>query len=190
MKIHTRKKFKKQITAATLLCSLLATIICVNMKLIDVAGSGDVLEAEGLLKSKENINEQDNFGNTPLYEAVIKNKEAMVKFLLEHHAKPDIGNKQGYLPLYIAALQGNNVIIKILLANGARATINRKNGYKDGGIFTPLHAAIMRGHIETVQILLENGADPKIETADGEDSYQLAEKLKNKAVIDILNRYK
>ena len=174
-----KKNAKKQITFVTLLLSFAAVTIFVNMKLVDVAGTGNVSEAEKVLKETKNpnVNQADAFGDTPLYVAVTNNKLAMITFLIKNHANAEIPNKPGFYPLYAAALAGNDDAIKLLLDRGnAQATINKKNGGKDG-VYTPLHAAIIRGHPQTVKLLLEHGASPDIKTADGKNAYQLAEEL-------------
>ena len=51
---------------------------------------------------KNNINEQDNFGNTPLHEAVDAKQINAVKLLLNMAAFPDKKNNKGLTPLDIA----------------------------------------------------------------------------------------
>jgi len=200
-----KKNTKKQITAATILLSFAAITIFVNMKLVDVASSGNVLEAEGLLKNSKNldaVNQTDALGDSPLYIAVTNNKMAMIKFLIENNASANTPNKHGYYPLYAAALAGNNDAIKFLLnRSDAQKNINTKNGgEKEGGVYTALHAAIIRGHPATVKLLLARGANPAIKTADGKNAYQLAEELSKGAknssghashekIVEILRAY-
>ncbi len=172
------------------------------MKLVDVAGKGNVLGAEGLLKQGYSINEGDRHGDTPLHHASANNKLSMITFLLQNHASAAQSNNEGCTPLYEAAAAGNTEVAKLLLdRSDAKETINQKNGKKEGGFYTPLHVAIMRGHPATVELLLSYGANPMIKTADGKNAYELAEEWydqskgsssvdKQQKIVEVLRRYK
>ncbi|MCL5875479.1 MAG: ankyrin repeat domain-containing protein [Candidatus Dependentiae bacterium] len=198
------KNNKKKLTLTTIVFSVIAITIFVNMKLHDAAQKGNILEAEGLLKQNhgENINETDRHGDTALHLAIANNKLSMVKYLLENHAQVAKVNNEGITPLYEAAAAGNNDAIKLLLDRGnAQETIDLRSGKKDGGFYTPLHVAIMRSHPATVQLLLSRGANPAIKTIDGKTAYELAEDWlkeskgssyhdKQQKIVEILRNYK
>lgn len=135
-------------------------------------------EAEQLIISGHQTNEQDEAGLSSLHIATLKGNVAIVKRLLEAGSNPNIrtltdavfneddanahddaivtslrglGNKT---PLHIAAKESYYEIAKMLLCYGA--DINTL----DAGLCTPLHWSANKGDEQFVRLLLENNANP------------------------------
>lgn len=71
--------------------------------------------AQLIKNKKQDINQQDNLGNTALHYAVIQNKPDLVILLVTHNAQAGISNKEGKTPLALAALNNNKELVKELL---------------------------------------------------------------------------
>lgn len=137
-------------------------------------------EAEQLIISGHQINEQDEAGLSSLHIATLKGNLAIVRRLLEAGSNPNIrtvtddvyqedenelandtdfiisslrglGNKT---PLHIAAKESFYEIGKLLIAYGADTNT------VDAGLCTPLHWSANKGDQKFVQLLLENNANP------------------------------
>lgn len=76
-------------------------------------------------------------------------------------------------PLHVTISWGDEESAELLIAAGA--DINAQGEYG----FTPLHRAISNDNPRLVALFLNNGADPRIRNADGDDCYDLANKLGN-----------
>ena len=89
----------------------------------------------------------------------------------------------GNYPINIAAARGllNEVII--ILSHGVDVNTAGEHNY------TPLHNAIEQGHIEVVRYLLNHGANPFAKTDYGDTPAQLAKKLKEQKVFELLQAY-
>jgi ankyrin repeat protein len=100
------------------------------------------------------INLRDNEGKTALFWAVQYNWLPESKFLLEHHANPNIADNSGIYPLHFATHQGFIDLIS-LLSN--YANINLRTTDQDK--FTALYLASQDGKLDIVKILANKGAD-------------------------------
>lgn len=98
---------------------------------------------------------------TPLGRQARFGNAAMVTWLLENGADPDLQDGTHDTPLHIAANHGKANVIPILVAGNAdiEATDRRGN--------TPLHRSVMPGEFEATRILLELGANPNARSEDG-----------------------
>ena len=91
---------------------------------------------------------------TPLMFAVLSGKERAVQILLEHGARVDIGEENGYTPMHGAGFQGRSTIVKMLVEHG----VNPSDMHSDG--HTPYHRACWgkeQRHTDTVRAFLEVG---------------------------------
>lgn len=79
----------------------------------------------------------------------------------------------GNTPLHVVITWEDVEAVRLLLSNGA--DVNAKGEYD----FTPLHRALLFNVSEIVSLLLKNGADPSIRNADGENCYDLANRIGN-----------
>ena len=74
-----------------------------------------------LIASHADVNVQDNYGNTPLYNAIYGNSSPSVKALVEHGAHVNVKNNDGKTPLDEA--RGRPEIEAYLEAHGARGEV-------------------------------------------------------------------
>lgn len=106
-----------------------------------------------LEKDKDNIDQVNDDGESPLMLAVRKSNLVIVELLLAADAKTDCANINGVMPLHIAASHGDLFVGKALLDAGA--SINVKNA--DGQ--TPLILAAQNSKNDFTEMLIEAGAD-------------------------------
>jgi len=71
-----------------------------------------------LIDSNIEINDQNDYGNTPLIEACIENNYIKVKYLIDHGARIDINNHFGGTALSYACERGHKEIVQYILENG------------------------------------------------------------------------
>lgn len=87
--------------------------------------------------SNIDVNAKDNFGWTPLHEAVNHGKDEVVKLLLDFKTINNLGR----------FLKKETEVVDLWAVAG-----NADDG--EGGI-TPLHDAVRNGHVKVVKLLLE-----------------------------------
>lgn len=98
--------------------------------------SRELLELLLARGAKNNINYQDEFGNTPLHYAVLFNDKAVINLILDNGAHLNTPNGEGNTPLHIAATKKQNEnTVEYLLSQGAEITIRNRRGE------TPLQTA-------------------------------------------------
>jgi len=83
-------------------------------------------------------------------------------------------------PLHSAAQRGHKEIVELLLANGADVNVTNRWGQ------TPLHYAVVFRHEEVVKALLNAGADPNAKMLDGSTAHDLASKVKDAELANML----
>lgn len=64
------------------------------------------------------LNVMDNYGNTPLHWAAVKNQAGSVKFLLSKGANPNLRNNSMMAPLHLAVQNGHNEVVKVSVGCG------------------------------------------------------------------------
>jgi ankyrin repeat protein len=120
-------------------------------------------ERKMILLFKETKQSKDSGGRTPLWCALRKGHEAVVKLLLkkgaELESKDDSG---GWTPLWLAAGNGHEAVVKLLLKKGAEL-----ESKEDSGGRTPLSLAAGNGHEAVVKLLLEKGAELESKDSGG-----------------------
>ncbi|MRR16331.1 MAG: hypothetical protein EG826_07730 [Deltaproteobacteria bacterium] len=164
----------------TLLHSLVA-------ELVKLADSEKALAHDGvalLLAGGGDVNAADNYGNTPLSDAVKLGDVKTVAFLLDHGALANARDKNGKTPLheffsvsgpiYIKHInrevdlpQIERSIAEMLVANGADVNAADAKGR------TPLAAAAGLGNMKAVEFLLKHGADVNARDNDGKTPLHL-----------------
>jgi len=150
-------------------------------------------------------------GYTPLYYAVISDKNDLVEFLIARGADIKAKDRWGYTLLHCAVfpiswegiemvrgsgkltpgyLYGfgniekcNKVMVELLIGSGADVNA------KDNEGITTLHWAVVSGQKEIVKILLEKGADVNAKTNNGKTPLGLAIQKNNKEIIDLLKEH-
>ncbi len=140
------------------------------------AKTGNTILIEKLLAQKEDVNQQDSLGNTPLIYASSIGKEDTVKLLLQKKANPNIVNNDGNSPLIAACSANNFEIVKLLIKDKAKTDAKNKEGK------TPLMFACINGNSEIVNYLLDKKANPNDTDKNGTSALMYATE-KNKADI-------
>jgi ankyrin repeat protein len=98
------------------------------------------------------VNVRNEFGATPLFQAVSEGDTEAVKLLLAN--KADVAASiDGVTPLWLASSEGHAAVVKLLLAAGANVNDARRT---DGA--TPLMMASQEGRADVVKLLLAAGA--------------------------------
>ncbi|CAG8521283.1 34133_t:CDS:2, partial [Gigaspora margarita] len=155
-----------------------------------------------LLKSNVEVDLQDEFGETALFQAAAAGNADVVKTLLKDDASVDLSNTSNVSPLLIAAYHGHSYACRMLLDRG-HANINQRdmtnktaiayaahNGHGpavetllvrganvnivDVYLWSPLMLAAYKGRSNIVRQLLLAGADNRLKTANGKTASQLA----------------
>ncbi|KAF4803008.1 Ankyrin repeat family A protein 2 [Turdus rufiventris] len=145
-----------------------ASVLFKALSVHQLAAQGEMLYLATRIEQENLINHKDEEGFTPLMWAAAHGQIAVVEFLLQNGADPQILGKGRESALSLACSKGYTDIVKMLLDCGVDV-----NEYDwNGG--TPLLYAVHGNHVKCVKILLENGADPTIETDAGYNSMDLA----------------
>ncbi|MBN8724747.1 MAG: ankyrin repeat domain-containing protein [Acidobacteria bacterium] len=145
-----------------------------------------------LLKNGANVNTANDYGWTPIMEAVIKDDFETLQVLISHGADVNVTTNQGWTPLMWAIKQSNLAIVKYLLNNNADANMLTENGK------TALHISIETGnayitkklldHCDQVNITDDQGNTALSLAAQGGDSYIVKLLIKKNAFIDHQNK--
>uniref|UniRef100_A0A3B4AWR3 Uncharacterized protein n=1 Tax=Periophthalmus magnuspinnatus TaxID=409849 RepID=A0A3B4AWR3_9GOBI len=107
-------------------------------------------------------------GFTPLMWAAAHGQIAVVEFLLQNGADPNLLAKGRESALSLACSKGYTDIVKMLIDCGVDV-----NEYDwNGG--APLLYAVHGNHVRCVEILLESGADPTVESDSGFNAMDMA----------------
>lgn len=114
------------------------------------------------------VNEEDEYGETPLHLACMAGHPNCVKLLLHNGAQVDCQNSNGTTPLHYAARYGRQACVTLLLRNGANVA------RKDNAHWTPLHYAAINAQTKCAALLIEKGADANALTSDHNSPLHLA----------------
>ena len=103
----------------------------------------------------------NQYGETPLHVATIKDHHTIAQTLIENSSKLNTPVTKdfwkGYSPLQIAAKEGRAIIAQALIDAGAQINISLTNGSFNG--YTPLHWATRCHHKVIVEMLINANAD-------------------------------
>jgi ankyrin repeat protein len=167
--------------------------------LVFAARQGSIESARLLLAGGADVNQQTEYGWTPLLAAIHNRYYRLALFLLESGADPKLSNKGGWSPLYLATdnrnIEGGDYptrnadldhleLIDALLARGADVNTRMRSSTETRTIFThqwlheegatPLLRAAQSGDLTLVEKYLEHGADPNLATDDGTTALMVA----------------
>jgi ankyrin repeat protein len=131
------------------------------------------------------INKTEN--QTPLYAAVVKQREDLVQKLLEKGADPNKADSEGALPLSESVLgAADPTITKMLLEKGANVNAQESNG-ATALIYLATNKKITpEKRAELVRLLLDKGADKTIKDKKGKTAAVWAKELDNTDVVELL----
>jgi ankyrin repeat protein len=169
-------------------------------KFMDAIKTGNINTVQRLIKNEDiNINQTDEYGDTPLIYAVRHNMTEIIKFLLLLEADYFIKNKKGesvfslekgkdilYPYFRVAIITRNIKKTKLFLEHGI--DINQKDKSGD----TPLIYVIKYNDLVNyntagyIQFLLKSGADINIKDKNGKTAFDIALKNKDKLFLNIL----
>ena len=106
-----------------------------------------------LLKAGADINEKDFNDNTPLINAILLERDAVVNMLLDAGAGIDIADANNQSPLMIATQLGRLHYVEALLKRQADVQ------QRDKQDSTILYWAIYEGHDDIARLLIRNGTN-------------------------------
>jgi hypothetical protein len=151
------------------------------------AGSTEALARAKIEKAKssfqahpELVSQKDDYGRTPLIQAVCNGDKDIVELLLTYNVDINAGDNSGRTALHWAADTGQVEVMKLLLAK--KATVNAKS---NAG-WTPLHEAAYMGKTEAAALLLANQADVNARANNGQTPLHLAALHGYKEVVALL----
>ncbi|WP_454784678.1 ankyrin repeat domain-containing protein [Legionella sp. WA2024007413] len=115
------------------------------------------------LSSKRDLNHIDENGMSLFHLAVLSEKPAMIKALLQKKADPNTLDYAGKSPLHLAVKSGSHDLVRALLPeiNGANPNV------LDGDGVPPLHYAIQLKQHKIVGSLLRRHANPDMQDKQG-----------------------
>ncbi|RKK86522.1 hypothetical protein BFJ68_g17134 [Fusarium oxysporum] len=126
------------------------------------------------------VDASDEFGRTPLWWAVERGQEAVVRLLLEKGAAIEAEGDFGRIALSWAAKGGHEAVVRLLLEKGAASELKGGNGR------TTLSWAAERGQEAVVRLLLEKGAAIEAEDGNGRTPLSWAAGGGHEAVVRLL----
>lgn len=183
------------------------------------AARGDKDSAAWLLANRVNMNELCSWGkargkqvfgfkppsgkSSPLFAAAFHGQGAMVKYLLDLGADPNLLNRKGQSPLHVVAQNIDMAVtIEALVGAGAEIDATDKKGLTPlmrmclhGSVegaatflalgadfhrvawssgYTSLSCCVASRNVKLVDMLLSRGADPNVQTFDGATSLHVA----------------
>uniref|UniRef100_K7FN42 Uncharacterized protein n=1 Tax=Pelodiscus sinensis TaxID=13735 RepID=K7FN42_PELSI len=109
----------------------------------------EMLKHMSTSQMQQTINKQAKNGWSPLLVAAERGHTAIVKILLQHHARVDVFDEHGKAALHLAAENGHDQIADVLLWHKAFVNAKTKLG------LTPLHLSAQNGYNHLVKRLVE-----------------------------------
>jgi ankyrin repeat protein len=167
--------------------------------LVLASREGDLESAKLLLAAHADVNQQTEYGWTPLLTATNNRHYKLAEYLIEHGADVNKVNKGNWTPLYLATdnrnIEGGDFpvpkpdmdhldYVKFLLDHGANPNLRVKDNTLTRTIFTmqwfleagatPFIRAGQSSDLELLKLLLAHGADPMIKTDHGDTALTAA----------------
>lgn len=85
-----------------------------DIKIVDVVSVGSLNDVEKLINAGYDVNESDDFGNTPIIIAASRNDLAMFEILKAAGGKVNVSNKDGQSALTWAKHHNNNEMVNLI----------------------------------------------------------------------------
>lgn len=134
-----------------------------------------------LLDNDINVNQKDDYGESPLFDCARKGKVEIAKKLINHFADVNLTNRALEQPIHLAAQKGDLEMLKLLLKSNAQK--DRKTAEEK----LPVHYSIMGGKRDALKFLIEETRQSWfIKDAYGNTLLHHAAKTTNIDVIDLL----
>lgn len=139
-----------------------------NHLLIKAVQEEDMELVKQLLEGGADVNfQEEEWGWSPLHNAVQMNNEDMVDLLLRYGANPCLRKRNGTTPFIVAGIVGNVKLLKLFLSKGA--DINERDLHG----FTAFMEAAVYGKVEALRFLYEKGAEVNLGRKTMEDQERL-----------------
>lgn len=154
-----------------------------SLSIHQLAAQGEMVFLASRIEQETVINLHDEEGFTPLMWAAAHGQIAVVEFLLQNGADPNLLAKGRESALSLACSKGYTDIVKMLIDCGVDV-----NEYDwNGG--APLLYAVHGNHVRCVEILLESGADPTIESDSGFNAMDMAVAMGHRNVQQVMEAH-
>ncbi|XP_061554800.1 ankyrin repeat family A protein 2 isoform X1 [Phycodurus eques] len=154
-----------------------------SLSIHQLAAQGEMVFLASRIEQETVINVQDEEGFTPLMWAAAHGQIAVVEFLLQNGADPNLLAKGRESALSLACSKGYTDIVKMLIDCGVDV-----NEYDwNGG--APLLYAVHGNHIRCVELLLESGADPTVESDSGFNAMDMAVAMGHRNVQQVMEAH-
>ncbi|XP_029476158.2 ankyrin repeat family A protein 2-like [Oncorhynchus nerka] len=154
-----------------------------SLSIHQLAAQGEMVFLASRIEQETVINLQDEEGFTPLMWAAAHGQIAVVEFLLQNGADPNLLAKGRESALSLACSKGYTDIVKMLIDCGVDV-----NEYDwNGG--APVLYAVHGNHVPCVEILLESGADPTIESDSGFNAMDMAVAMGHRNVQQVMEAH-
>ena len=151
---------------------------------LDACRKGELQEVQVMCSiNPEIIHTEDHKGFTPLIIAVYNDQEAVVDFLLEKGARPEMHDMSGNSALMGVSFKGYKNLASRLIEAGADVNQRNSNGA------TALTFAATFGHLEIAEMFLQKGADINLRDSRGKSPLDHAVIQENEPMIALLEKY-
>ncbi|TWW66358.1 Ankyrin repeat family A protein 2 [Takifugu flavidus] len=157
-----------------------------SLSIHQLAAQGEMVFLASRIEQESVINLQDEEGFTPLMWAAAHGQIAVVEFLLQNGADPNLLAKGRESALSLACSKGYTDILKMLIDCGV--DVNEYDWVKKNG-GAPLLYAVHGNHVRCVEILLESGADPTIESDSGFNAMDMAVAMGHRNVQQVMEAH-
>ena len=112
--------------------------------------------------------------------AVLDNRRAAARLLLDRGANPNLAGSDGATPLMAAAMVGSLPLLQLLLEAKAEVNATTPKG------FTAFHAACLYNQPDCAEALVRAGCDTSLRTTDGMTGRDCAQEKGHTAVLERL----
>ena len=138
---------------------------------------------KGQASTKENVDAEDEYGVTALFNAIYNNDMSKTQSLITAGANVNHRLKNGGTTLMYAINHLDCTILQLLLDQGA--DVNAIDKYSATAVFK----ATVAKNTQAVKMLLELGANPTIRDGSGYTAYQWAKKKELREILILLQPY-